>query len=61
MSAPHLRPRTWNFVMKQIILWTLAALIFAAGYAIYLLYSDIKDDCAKREFVSTTLCATMGS
>lgn len=47
--------------MKQIILWTLAALIFAAGYAIYLLYSDIKDDCAKREFVSTTLCATMGS
>jgi len=47
--------------MKQLILWTLAALIFAAGYAIYLFYSDIKDDCAKQEFVSTTLCATAGS
>lgn len=47
--------------MKQIILWTLAALILAAGYAIWLLYADIKDDCAKQEFVSTTLCATEGS
>lgn len=47
--------------MKQIILWTLAALIFAAGYAIYLVYSDVKNDCAKQLFASTTLCATVGS
>lgn len=47
--------------MKQIILWTLAALIFAAGYAIYLVYSDVKNDCAKQQFVSPTLCDTVGS
>ena len=46
--------------MKQVILWTLAALIFAAGYAIYLVYSDVKSDCAKQQFVSRTLCATLG-
>lgn len=46
---------------KQIILWTLAALIFVAGYAIYLVYSDVKSDCATQQFVSTTLCATTGS
>ena len=60
MSPPHSRPRIWNFVMKQVILWTLAALSFAAGYAIYLVYSDVKSDCAKQQFVSTTLCATLG-
>ncbi|MNX66498.1 hypothetical protein D3C86_975950 [compost metagenome] len=50
-----------NFMKKQITLWTLAALIFVAGYALYLAFSDIKDDCAEQQVVSTTLCATMGS
>ncbi|CAO3959262.1 hypothetical protein [Achromobacter mucicolens] len=46
--------------MKQFFVWTVAALIFAAGYALHLIYSDIKEVCAKQQFVSTTLCATLG-
>lgn len=48
-------------MMKQFIVWTLAALIFVAAYAVYLVYSDAKPDCAKQQVVSTTLCATVGS
>lgn len=46
--------------MKQFFVWTVAALIFAAGYALYLIYSDVKDVYAKQQFVSPTLCATLG-
>jgi len=52
---------TWNSMMKQFIVWTLAALIFLAAYAVYLVYSDAKADCAKQQVVSTTFCATVGS
>lgn len=46
--------------MKQFFVWTVVALIFAVGYALYFVYSDVKDACAKQQFVSTTLCATLG-
>lgn len=48
-------------MMKQFIVWTLAALIFVAAYAVYLVYSDAKADCEKQQVVSTTFCTTVGS
>lgn len=48
-------------MMKQFIVWTLAALISVAVYAAYLIYSDAKANCAKQQVVSTTFCATLGS
>ncbi|WP_155739328.1 hypothetical protein [Achromobacter mucicolens] len=48
-------------MMKQFIVWTIAALIFVAVYAVYLVYSDAKADCAKQQVVSTSFCAAVGS
>ena len=47
--------------MKQFFDWAVAALIFAAGCGLlYLIYSAAKGVCAKQQFLSTTLCATLG-
>ncbi|WP_313065162.1 hypothetical protein [Achromobacter animicus] len=48
-------------MMKQFFVWTLAALILVAAYAVHLVYSDAKADCEKQQVVRTTLCATIGS
>lgn len=53
--------RTWNSMMKQFIVWTLAALIFLAAYAVYFFYFDAKADCTKQQVASTSFCAAAGS
>lgn len=58
---PYPPSRARNFMMKQLIVWTLAALIFVAAYGVYLAYSDAKADCAEQQVVSTTFCAVVGS
>ncbi|MCP2518621.1 hypothetical protein M5J07_27095 [Achromobacter mucicolens] len=48
-------------MMKQFIVWTLAGLLFVAVYAVYLVYSDAKADCAKQQVGSALFCAAGGS
>lgn len=43
--------------MKKEILWTYAAVIFAAGYVLYEFYSSAKDDCYKHAYVASTFCS----